>query len=106
MNDIAPLLEEAVARIVQSVHPLRIVLFGSALTGRLDVNSDLDLLVEIPDGLNRLDAAYRIHRSLRGLGVARDVVVVFESEVEQLRDNPYLVIHTALKTGRELYHAA
>jgi len=106
MKNIKHIQEEAVKRIVQEVHPLRIVLFGSALSGKIDTNSDLDLLVIIPDGAERLETAYRIHRCLRGLGCARDVVVVLESEVKALCDNQYLVIHTALSTGKELYHAA
>lgn len=106
MNDVAGLLDEVVERITKEVNPLRIIVFGSALSGKMEANSDLDLLVEMPDSAARLDTAYRIHHCLRGLGCARDIVVVLESEVKELGDNPYLVIHRALITGKELYHAA
>ena len=47
------LLEELVQRIVEAVHPLRIILFGSAARGEMGPNSDLDVLVVMPDGIHR-----------------------------------------------------
>ena len=100
------LVAEAARRIVEEVHPLQIVLFGSAARGEMMPDSDLDLLVVVSDGTDRLETTFRIHRRLRGLGCATDIVVVQESEVGALRDNPYVIIHTALTEGKELYHAA
>ena len=102
----AELIEDAVRRIVDEAHSLRVVVFGSAARGNVGPDSDLDLLVVMPDGADRLETAYRLHRRLRGLGCAKDIVVVLEGEVAALRDNPYLIIHTALTEGREVYHAA
>jgi predicted nucleotidyltransferase len=99
-------IDEAARRIVDEAHPLRVVVFGSAARGVTGPNSDLDLLVVMSDGTDRLETAYRLHRSLRGLGCAADIVVVSESEVAALKDNPSLVIHTALTEGREVYRAA
>lgn len=104
MGTLADMVDDAVQRIVEEVQPLRVILFGSAVRGNLGPDSDLDLLVVMPDGADRLDTAYRLHRRLRGLGCAKDIVVALESEVAALRDNPYLIIHTALTEGRELYH--
>jgi predicted nucleotidyltransferase len=39
------LLDEVTRRIVASVKPQRVLLFGSAARGRLNKNSDLDMLV-------------------------------------------------------------
>lgn len=99
-------IEEAVRRIVDEVHPIQVVVFGSAVRGDFGPDSDLDLLVVMPDGTDRLETAYRLHRQLRKLGCAKDIVVALESDVETLRDNPSMVIHTALTEGREVYHAA
>jgi len=44
------ILHDLVHRVVQAVHPRRIILFGSAATGQMGANSDLDLLVIMPDG--------------------------------------------------------
>lgn len=99
-------LDELVRRIVDSVHPQRIILFGSGARGALGTNSDLDVLVVMPDGCDSLGITQELHCRLSGLGIAKDIVVVQDSEVERYGDNPYLIIHTALADGKELYRAA
>jgi predicted nucleotidyltransferase len=47
------IVSEMVRRIVETAHPLRIILFGSAARGEMDENSDLDVLVIMPDGVHR-----------------------------------------------------
>jgi len=100
------ILEEMVRRIVAAVDPLRIVLFGSAARGTMGPDSDLDVLVVMPDGVHRRRTAQMIYRSLAGLGVAKDVVVVTESDIREYGDNPSMVLHPALQQGKELYHVA
>jgi predicted nucleotidyltransferase len=100
------IVEELVRRMVEAVHPLRIVLFGSAARGEMGPNSDLDTLVVMPDESDCREVTKLLYRRLRGLGCATDVVVVRQADVEQHGDNPYLVIHTAITTGKELYRAA
>lgn len=46
-------IDRLVRRIVEDVHPLRILLFGSATRGELAAGSDIDLLVVMPDGTHR-----------------------------------------------------
>ena len=99
------LLDDVVRRILGVVHPLRIVLFGSAARETLGPHSDLDILVMMPDGTHRRRTAQRLYRFLFGLGMPKDIVVVTESDVKDYGDNPSLVIAPALAEGRELYHA-
>ncbi len=99
------LLDEAVRRIVERVHPSAIVLFGSAARDELGPHSDLDFLIIMPDGSECREIAKVLYRQLRGLDMAKDLVVVQESDVNRHRDNPYLVIHTALSEGKEIYRA-
>ena len=99
-------VDEAVRRIVRDTRPLKVVMFGSAARGAAGPESDLDLLIVMPDGADRLETAYLAHSSLRGLECPADIVVVLESEVAALKENPSLVIHTALSEGKEVYHAA
>ncbi len=106
MNPDPAILDELVRRIVESVHPLRIVLFGSAVRGDMRPDSDLDVLVIMPDGCDGLAVTQTLHGRLSGLGIAKDLVVVQASDVERHGRNPYLIIHSALSEGRELYHAA
>lgn len=99
-------LNELVRRIVATVHPRRILLFGSAARGQMGPNSDLDILVVMPDGVHRRHTAQDIYRGLLGMGIAKDVVVVTESDIRDYGDNPSMVLFPALREGRELYRAA
>ncbi len=106
MSPDTELLKELVRRIVESVQPLRVILFGSGARGEIGPNSDLDVLVVMPDGCDRLAVAQTLHCRLSDLGTAKDIVVVQASDVERYGRNPYLIIHSALSEGKELYHAA
>lgn len=99
-------LEDLVNRVVRTVQPLRIILFGSAAKGQTGPDSDLDVLVVMPDGVHRRHTAQRLYRVLADLGIPKDLVVVTESDVRQFGDEPSLVIHPALKEGKELYRAS
>jgi predicted nucleotidyltransferase len=100
------LLDEVVKRTVAAAHPVRIILFGSAARGAIGPDSDLDLLVVVRDGVHRRRTSQEIYRGLRGIGFAKDVVVVTESDVRQFGENPSLIVYPALRQGREIYHAA
>jgi predicted nucleotidyltransferase len=106
MNPDPAILDEIVQRTVQAVHPVQIILFGSAARGEMGPNSDLDILVVMPDGCDRLAITQTLHGRLGDLGIAKDLVVVQASDVERYGKNPYLIIHSALAEGKELYHAA
>src|SRR4030067_1864165 len=100
------IVEEIVRRITAVVHPLRVVLFGSAAREEMGPESDVDLLIVVPDGTRRREASRKAFRALSGLGIAKDVIVVTESDVKEFGENPSLVIKPALEEGREVYHAA
>ena len=100
------IIDELTQRIAEVVHPLRIILFGSAARGEMGPDSDLDVLVIMPDGIHRGRTTQKILRHLWGLGFAKDIVVVTESDVREHGSNPYMIIKTALEEGREVYHAA
>jgi hypothetical protein len=68
-------------------------------------HSDLDLLVVMPDGVHRRRTAQVIYLGLNGIGIAKDIVVVTESDVRDYSDNPSLVLFPALREGREIYRA-
>ena len=97
------LLQGVVEKIVAAVHPLRIILFGSAARGEMGPNSDLDLLVVMPDGVHRRRTAQMLFSSLSGIGVPKDVIVVTRSDLIEYGDNPSLVIFPAMIDGKELY---
>ena len=100
------LLDEIVIRVTEAVHPVRVILFGSAARGNMGPNADLDLLVIMPDGTHRREASRAIFRALRGLGMPKDIIVATERDIRQYGDNPSLVLKPALEEGKELYRAA
>ena len=97
------ILDEIVRRIVETAHPRKIILFGSAARGEMGLNSDLDILVVVPSGVHRRNTARSIYRNLIGVGVAVDIVVVTEKDIKRYRDNIGMVIKPALEQGKSLY---
>ena len=98
-------LDELVRRIVEAVHPLRVVLFGSTARGETNRHSDIDVLVVVPDGSHRRHTAQRIYRNLLGFGTPVDVVVATPTDMKQYADSPGLVYREAIRDGQELYAA-
>ena len=98
-------LDELVRRIVDAVHPLRIILFGSAARGEMRVGSDVDVLIVLPDDADPLRAGQFLHTRFQGLKVPVDVVACTGAELERLRRRVGLIYRTVLREGRELYAA-
>jgi len=97
------LIDAIVQQIVTVVAPRRIILFGSAAQDSMGPHSDLDLLVIMPNGIHRRQTAQKIYKKLNGLGVAKDIIVVTENDVQEYGWNPSLIIYPALQNGKELY---
>lgn len=98
-------IDVVVERIVEAVHPLRILIFGSAARGEAGPDSDVDVLVVMPEGTNRRQTTQYLHTQFFGLPVAVDVVVATPSDLERHGRNPGLIYRTILEEGRELYAA-
>ena len=99
------IIDDLVRRIVEVVHPLRIILFGSAARGDMGPDSDIDILVVVPDGTHQRHTVQTIYRHLIGLRATVDVVVATESDLQQYGDNFSLVYYPALREGRAIYAA-
>jgi predicted nucleotidyltransferase len=71
-----PVLGAIVDRLVETYHPRRIYLFGSAGRGDATADSDYDLMVLVPDDMPpALRDSGRAYRALWRLGAAVDVLV-------------------------------
>ena len=106
MSDKSALLATLTKSIVESVHPLRIILFGSAARAEMGPDSDFDFLVVMPEGIHRRRTAQKLYRVLSGIGFSKDIVVVTQKDIRDFGDEPSLVIKPALAEGKELYRAA
>ncbi len=60
-------LDELVRRIVEAVHPLKIILFGSAARGEMGPDSDVDVMVVMPEGTHRGETAGDMYQRVRGV---------------------------------------
>jgi len=100
-------LEELVRRIVDAVHPLKIILFGSAARGEMGPDSDVDVMVVMPEGTHRLHTAQDLRVYLFGLALSLtvDIIVSTPGDLERYRDDIGFIYYTVLKEGKELYAA-
>ena len=105
MHVAAEQLDRLVRCIVEAVHPLRIILFGSGARGEARPESDFDLLVVMPEGTHRRHTAQHLYRVIEGVSVPYDLLVATPSDLEQLGDRPGLIYRTILQEGRTLYEA-
>lgn len=96
---------ELVQRIVDAVNPLRIILFGSAARGEAGQESDIDVLVIMPEGTHRRKTAQYLHTQLFGIPFSVDIIVATTGDLERHKENIGLIYRTILKEGRELYAA-
>ena len=99
------LLDEVTRRIVASVKPQRVLLFGSAARKRVSKNIDFDMLVVMREPVHRRQTAQKIYRNLHGTGIAVDIVVATEKDLEEYGQRPGTILKSALQEGRILYEA-
>ena len=93
---------EAGRRISAAALTARVILFGSYARGEADPRSDLDLLVIEPEVENAAEESVRLHRTLRGLGVPADIVVVDEDLARRRAAVAGTMVERALREGRVL----
>jgi len=103
MDQLSGLLSDLVNRIVEAVHPLRIMVFGSAARGEMGPHSDIDVLVVMPDGTHRRHTAQDLYQRLSGFPMAVDIVVATPTDLARHKDTIGLVYRDALREGREIY---
>ena len=96
-------VSEMVQRIVADFHPSRIVLFGSRGRGDAWPESDVDLLVVMPQVDDRRRTTVRIRQALADLPVSKDIVVTTPDEIARRGHVVGTVLRHALREGRVLY---
>jgi predicted nucleotidyltransferase len=100
------LVREIVRRMLVVARPDRIILFGSAATGPMTRDSDIDLLVVAPASSNTLDERVRLYKALRGLGFPFDVFIIGTERFEETKNIFGGIAYPANKYGRVIYEAA
>ena len=99
------LLQEITRRIVEALHPEKIILFGSYACGEPAWDSDVDLLV-VTNAL-RHESVFERHRAVSALfphrRFAMDVLVRTPMELQQQLEKGYGLFHDIVTQGRILY---
>jgi len=99
-------LVEVVRRLVDAYQPLRIYLFGSMARGDASPDSDYDLLVVVPDEAPaERRRSRKAYEALRGLGIAKDVLVTTVSGFDKQLHLKASLPATILREGKLLYAA-
>ena len=99
-------LGEIVARILGVCRPEQVILFGSAATGRMTRDSDIDILVVLNDVADARREAMRVRTALAGLPFPFDVIVMSWDRFEETRDVIGGIAWPAARYGRVIYEAA
>lgn len=96
-------LNTAVERIVDCLHPDRIVLFGSRARGDARADSDIDLLVIADTPQPRHQRAVNLYRGLADLPAEFDIVVYTPAEIAEWQEVTQSLPATAMREGSTLY---
>lgn len=106
MNREDPILKEIVSRLVAAFNPAAIYLYGSRARGEAREDSDYDLLMVVSaSGLPRYRRDQAAFRSLCGLGVSKEVIVLTQEEFETKRTVTCSLAATVSREGMLLYAA-
>ncbi len=104
MDDAA--IKQIVKRVVSAARPDRIILFGSAATGQMTRDSDIDLLVLTEAPGNPREKSVRIRQALRGMGYPFGVIVMATERFEESKSVIGGLAYPANNYGKVIYAAA
>ena len=98
------LIDRATERLVAEFHPDEVWLFGSHAWGTPGKDSDVDLMVIVPESDERATRRMqRAHRCLQRLGFGKDVLVPTRAEVDRYKHLRASLFQQVLSRGRSLY---
>ena len=98
-----PSISEITNRIVNALHPHRVLLFGSRARGDAQPDSDFDLMIEMDTELRPLERARRVYGLFGPRRWSMDVVVYTPQEILEHRRYRNSLIHAIEREGQVLY---
>lgn len=99
-------LSEIVRRVLTVARPDKIILFGSAATGQMTEDSDIDLLIVGPAPENRHEASIQIRDAIGNIQLPVDVILIATERFESTKNIIGGIAYPAHRYGRVLYEAA
>ncbi|MCX7725051.1 MAG: nucleotidyltransferase domain-containing protein [Thermodesulfovibrio sp.] len=102
-KDVINIIKE---RLIETYKPIAIYLFGSRAWGKPDENSDFDILIIVESSEEKpYKRILKGLHSLRGLMVAKDILVYTKDEFENLATDISTLCYKIKKEGIKLYEA-
>jgi uncharacterized protein len=100
----ADLLDQITKKLVLTMKPEQIILFGSYAYGEPTEDSDVDLLVIVAQSDEpRYRRARQAYKILRGIGIPKDILVMTRAEVERKTNVTSSLVNQVLLHGKVLY---
>jgi uncharacterized protein len=100
------LTNEIVRRILCISNPRQIVLFGSAATGNMTSDSDLDLLVIEDEFKNQREESLRLREALKGLNMPVDIFAMTPERFNETKEVFGGLAYPAYKYGKVIYEGS
>ena len=100
------LIDEIIGRILAVTQAERIIIFGSAASGQMNRDSDIDLLVLKSAPGNPRQESVRVRQALMGLGYPFDIIVMDTERFEESKGVIGGIAFPANKYGKVIYEAA
>jgi predicted nucleotidyltransferase len=97
------LIEEITRRIVEGVHPRRIILFGSRARGDFDIESDIDIFVEMETQDIPVERRLKVRKLFRDRWWPMDILVYTPEEVRAREHSLASIVPLILAEGKTLY---
>ena len=99
----APPIEQIASRIVEALHPRRIVLFGSRARGQHRPDSDVDLMVEMETPLRPAERMRQVYALFGSRHWSMDVIVYTPQEVAEHSAYRNSLLRVIESEGKVLY---
>jgi uncharacterized protein len=97
------ILETIAARLIRDFAPDRIILFGSRARGDYAQDSDYDLIVVMPEGVDRRKITVAMRRRLADLPSAKDIIVMTAADLARGSHIAGSIADEASRQGVDLY---
>ena len=102
---IEKIAKEVTDRVIERIHPEKVILFGSAARGEADENSDIDLFIVAKTDkpfLARMSPVHDVLHEMRYPWTVESIIYTPE-EFEKAQRKGSLFVHEVLTTGQVLY---
>ena len=94
---------EIISKVVSVAAPLKIILFGSQVTGQARDDSDIDILVIKDHVASKHRESVELWKALKSIPYPKDIIVATIEEYEFYRHQAGSIFRSANEEGIEIY---